>query len=171
MAEEKLQMTPYDLNDYFIENYYFIEEYCCCKQAQFCSNVGEVAAPIHLKGSSPNFASNIKRIRAINQAMFRLISKNKLESLTKNQFVRVFKNFDCNIGSKSFINIFEANIQFPYPFFKVNNRDTKTRCKICLKLTIKTLERRQWRRSSVFIVNFEHISHLVLVILLLALNK
>ena len=27
-------------------------------------------------------------------------------------------------------------------------------------LTIKTPERRQWRRSGVFIVNFEHISHL-----------
>ena len=37
-------------------------------------------------------------------------------------------------------------------------------------LTIKTPERRQWRRSSVFIVNFELISHLDLVFLLLTLN-
>ena len=35
-----------------------------------------------------------------------------------------------------------------------------------LKLTIKTPEGRQWRRSGVFIVNFEHISRLVLVFLL-----
>ena len=28
----------------------------------------------------------------------------------------------------------------------------------------------QWRRSGIFIVNFEHISHLVLVFLLLTLN-
>ena len=28
---------------------------------------------------------------------------------------------------------------------KVNNRNTRTRCEICLKLTIKTPERRQWR--------------------------
>ena len=28
---------------------------------------------------------------------------------------------------------------------------------------MKTQQRRQWRRSSVFIVNFEHISDLVLV--------
>ena len=41
--------------------------------------------------------------------------------------------------------------------FKVNNRKTRLRCKICLKLTIKTSERRQWRLSGVFIVNFEHI--------------
>ena len=31
---------------------------------------------------------------------------------------------------------------------------------MCLKLTIKTSERRHWRRSGVFIVNFEHILHL-----------
>ena len=27
--------------------------------------------------------------------------------------------------------------------FKVNNKNTRKRCEICLKLTIKTLERRQ----------------------------
>ena len=53
---------------------------------------------------------------------------------------------------------------------KVNNRNTRTRCEICSKLTIKTPERRQWRSSGVFIVNFEHISHLVLMFLLLTLN-
>ena len=42
---------------------------------------------------------------------------------------------------------------------KVNNINTRKRCKICSKLTIKTPERRQWHRSCVFIVNFEHISH------------
>ena len=54
---------------------------------------------------------------------------------------------------------------------KVNNRNTRTRCEICSKLTINTPERRHWRRSGFFIVNFEHISHLVLVFLLLTLNK
>ena len=53
---------------------------------------------------------------------------------------------------------------------KVKNRNTRTRCRICLKLTIKTPERRQWRPSGVFIVNFEHIPHIVLVHLLLTLN-
>ena len=55
--------------------------------------------------------------------------------------------------------------------FKVNNRNTRTSCEICSKLTIKTQERRQWRRSGVFIVNFEHISHFVLVFLLLTLSR
>ena len=35
---------------------------------------------------------------------------------------------------------------------------------------MKTQEQRYWRRSGVFIVNFEHISHLLLVFLLLTLN-
>ena len=48
---------------------------------------------------------------------------------------------------------------------KVNKRNTRARCEICLKLTIKTPWRRHWRRAGVFIVNFEHISDLVLVFL------
>ena len=32
-------------------------------------------------------------------------------------------------------------------------------------------ERRKWRRSGIFIVNFERISHLVLMFLLLTLNN
>ena len=54
--------------------------------------------------------------------------------------------------------------------FKVNNRITRTSCQICLclKLTIKTPERRSF---GVFVVNFKHISHLVLVFLLLTLNR
>ena len=54
---------------------------------------------------------------------------------------------------------------------KVNNKNSRARCEMCLKLTIKTLERRHWRRSGVFIVNFEHILHLVLVFLLLTLSR
>ena len=52
---------------------------------------------------------------------------------------------------------------------KFNDRNARTRCEICSKLTIKAPER-QWRRSGVFVVNFEHISHLVLVFMLLTLN-
>ena len=49
--------------------------------------------------------------------------------------------------------------------FIVNNRNTRTRCEICSKLTIKTPERRYWRHSGVFIVNFKHISDLLQVFL------
>ena len=53
---------------------------------------------------------------------------------------------------------------------KVNNRNTRERCEICSKLLIKIPERRHWRRSGIFIINFEHIPHLVLVFLLLTLS-
>ena len=46
---------------------------------------------------------------------------------------------------------------------KVNNRNTRTICEICSKVTIKLPERRHWCRSGIFIVNFEQISHIVLV--------
>ena len=55
--------------------------------------------------------------------------------------------------------------------FKVNNRNTRKMCEICAKLTMKTPERLQNCRSGVFIVNFEHISHLFLLFLFLTLNK
>ena len=51
-----------------------------------------------------------------------------------------------------------------------DEKNTRTRWEICSKLTINTPERGHWHRSGVFIVNFEHISHLVLVFLLLTLN-
>ena len=54
---------------------------------------------------------------------------------------------------------------------KLNNINTRTRCEICSKLTIKIPERHQWRRSGNFIVNFEHILHLFLVFLLLTLSR
>ena len=54
---------------------------------------------------------------------------------------------------------------------KANKSNTRTRCEICSMLTIKTPEPSQWRRASVFIVDFEHISHLILVYLLLTLSR
>ena len=43
---------------------------------------------------------------------------------------------------------------------KVDNKNTRTRCEICSKLTIKIPERHHWCLSGIFIVNFEHILHL-----------
>ena len=36
--------------------------------------------------------------------------------------------------------------------FKVSNKNTRTRCEICSKLAIKTPERQQWQRSSLFLI-------------------
>ena len=54
-------------------------------------------------------------------------------------------------GSQMFLN--PAGIYL----LKVNNKNTRARCEICSKSTIKTPERRHWRRSGIFTVNSEHV--------------
>ena len=74
-----------------------------------------------------------------------------------------------HICSQNYISM-SANIYL----FKVDNINTRKRCEICSKLRIKTPERCHWHRSGVFILNFEHISHffldVILLFLLLTLN-
>ena len=65
-----------------------------------------------------------------------------------------------NIYSLKWMGTFPANIYL----LKVNNKDTR---KGCNNKNTRTTS----RRSVVFIVNFEHISHLFLVFLLLTLHK
>ena len=69
-----------------------------------------------------------------------------------------------------FLNI---HSQFPASIYllKVNNRNIRKSCEISSKLTIKTPDRRHWRRTGVFIVDFEHISHLYVLFSFLTLNK
>ena len=47
----------------------------------------------------------------------------------------------------------------------------RTRFETCSELTIKTPERRHWHRLGIFFINFKHISHLVLELLLLTLSR
>ena len=104
-----------------------------------------------------------------------IISDNELPLLTENIFqtpippfiwTPLLPPFDSQCNSNGFKTV-PANISM----FKVNKRYTRKRCEICSKLTIKTPERRQWRHSGVFVINFEHISQFFLVYLLLTLNK
>ena len=66
----------------------------------------------------------------------------------------------------------KPNLTFSNPtgkyMLKVNNKSLILLYWLSSKLIIKTPE---WRRSGVFIVNFEHISNLVLVFILLTLNR
>ena len=55
---------------------------------------------------------------------------------------------------------------YPFGICSKSTMETKT----TIKLTIKTPERSHWRRSIVFIANFEQISH-ILMFLLLTVNK
>ena len=54
---------------------------------------------------------------------------------------------------------------------KVNNRNTWIMCEICSKLIIKTSERHHSTHCNIFIVDFEQISHVILMFLLLTLSK
>ena len=54
---------------------------------------------------------------------------------------------------------------------QVNSRNTTARCEICSKLIAKIQEGRHWRRSDIFIVIFEHISHIVIVFLFLTWRR
>ena len=90
-------------------------------------------------------------------------------------FQAVYWWFTLPLFSNIYHLVLWNHLWYPWPtgscMFKVNDRNIKTKCEICLKLTLKTPERRQWHRSSAFIVNFEHISGFVLVFLLLTLSR
>ena len=77
--------------------------------------------------------------------------------LVSNYLMKMFENgfFTANVP--------KANPAGNY-MSKVNNRNSRTRCEICSKSTTK-------KPSGVFIVNFEHILHHVLVFLLLTLSR
>ena len=72
-------------------------------------------------------------------------------------FLKSSKAFSVSLNRKGYQMLDSNDCSTDNYMFKVNNRNNKTRCKICSKLTIKTPERRQWRLSGVFIVNFKHI--------------
>ena len=74
---------------------------------------------------------------------------------------------------KLFIQLKVEKRDYPYPasnhIFKVNNRNTTTRCEICSKLTIKAPT--PLVSFCYLIVNVEHVLPLVLVFLLLTLRR
>ena len=92
----------------------------------------------------------------------------------------------CDINNHTFIKIWiflfpktlilwNAAVQekcIPANIYLLNVDDRRTRKMfgICSKLTIITPEQCHWRRFSVFIVNYEHNSHLFLLFLLLTLS-
>ena len=74
----------------------------------------------------------------------------------------------CDVSNLYYMNMFSDFTASIY-LLKVGNRNTRTRCKICSKLTIKTSERRHWC-CGVLILNVDQISHLDLMFLLLTLD-
>ena len=101
-----------------------------------------------------------KNTRAISSITFRMLS----------HFSHVtfgYANNNCMISITFYSAGHTANIYL----FKVNGRNTRKRCEICSKLTIKTQNGVSDVVLVFFIVTSEHISHLFLVSLQLVLNK
>ena len=68
-------------------------------------------------------------------------------SETDRLLMTFFFLFLCRFRSSSLrFNCFPAGIYL----LRVDNRNNRIRCEICSKLTIKTSERRQWRRSGTY---------------------
>ena len=62
--------------------------------------------------------------------------------------------FICGIQLWNYVELCrEANFPAGNYIFKVNNRNTRPRCEICSKVTIKTPEQHKLLRSGVVIVN------------------
>ena len=91
--------------------------------------------------------------KASSQMLHRFVSQN---TNLNSKICKTFKIWQNN--RQSFV--FSRNIPVGIYLLKVNNNDTRTTPMASL----------WWRRSGIFIVNFEHIPHLVLVFLLLTLN-
>ena len=87
--------------------------------------------------------------------------------ISENLRISVFRTYEKERLTQNGLLISLANIYR----FKVNNRNTRKRWEMYSKLTIKTPERHHWRRFGVFIVNFEHISHFLLVFLSLTFDQ
>ena len=62
--------------------------------------------------------------------------------------------------------VFYSELPAGIYLFKVNSENTRTLCEISSKLTKKITQWRHWNRSGAFTVNFEQISHIVLMFLL-----
>ena len=149
-------VRPVDCNigrERFLYGWFFKVALLCWifgKRYLFCSfNSSLKNAKFHLTKFTSNSQAGIDQLPSIEIANNILVSK----------ILKIFGllwNIQTDIINPAGI----YQLQF-------NNRNTRTRCQMYSKLTIKTPERRYWR---VFTVNFEHILHLVLVFLLLTLN-
>ena len=77
----------------------------------------------------------------------------------------IYSNFQKQFAD----GLLQNNCQVRFTFSN-STKETLKKVRICSKLTLNTLEQRQWRRSGAFITKFKHISHFFLVFLLSTLS-
>ena len=87
-----------------------------------------------------------------------------LKETLLNLFHQSIRPCHVNVKHACYWEAFKSDNLLNYPtniyLLKLYNRNTRKKCEICSKLTIKTPKRSQWRCSGLLTVNFEHISHL-----------
>lgn len=76
-----------------------------------------------------------------------------------------------NIRGGSACHKMELSSIYVIPTKNIYVPKTLKKWEVCFKLTIKESERHHQPRRDVFIVNFAHIPHLILLLLLLASNR
>ena len=91
----------------------------------------------------------------VSQVLSSLLTTIKYTFLKDNK--RVISRFFGTVALTTYPGFYLINVT------NRNTKNTKARCQMSLKLTVRTPEWHQWHHSSVFVVNFQHISHIHLV--------
>ena len=104
---------------------------------------------------------------------FNFFSNVTYQRLKSSFFCSKSQKKDNTLNKETLIKYYIISVIYPVDvyLFKGNIKNIRKRCEICSKLTVKAPERRNWSPSGVFIVNLQHISHVLLVFLLLNLNN
>ena len=174
--QNKFEYGHFSRSDWFLKNYVW-------QQYSFCTLSHPMNIPFLQHFSASLCQWNKFQINF--PVLTKLLQYCSQKFATSKPFSSIFKikfNFSVTDAHKQSILLFLFMQQHetwrckkPNPAsnytFKVNNRNTRTRCEICSKLTRKTPERCRWRGSGVFMFNFEHILHLALVFLLLLFEQ
>ena len=114
---------------------------------------------------------NYATLSALSRAFFLLTLMKSVDFLLKQ---RRLENILLDATAFKFLRRCEKmlkDLSSQYLLVQSNNRNTKKWCEICSKLTIRTLIRHHKRRCNDFIANFEQITYIVLMFLLLTLSN
>ena len=101
--------------------------------------------------------------------IWEVLSFKHKKQTSKNVADTTFKNIWENHGESASASNFGYLCQLTLTCLKFN-KNTRKRCELCSKLTIKKPKQHQWCCSSISIVSFEHILYLCLVFLLLTIT-
>ena len=116
-----------------------------------------------MNNSWNNLASNRAFIEYVSYALYQVFQI--YSSIVSSRILNTW------LWIRNIIRIINLYMKTYIYLFKVSNRNTRKRCEICSKLTIKTTKQSQEGHSGVFIVNFKHILHFFSSVSIVDLNR